>query len=301
MAKNILIFFLKMLYVSAFLILYNFTTNGYLNNYDYNTLSNYSFHIFFIMLYIFIFRKHTNTKIDVGLFLASLLVTTITAYFSSWKVFFPEFFPFNLILCLIAIYIVFFVKKNKYYLILFFGIIAFISGKFYIANYYYKASTSNSEKIKRPLIKEMKVLNINLDTIVVKTENYAVTVINWGFIDCLPCNNLDEIFEENIIPKYQYNKNIFFGKFNISDSISRIDYFTKGAYRSHYYLDKDFKNYKLIKNKGYPITIVINNIGEIVYRYDGYNVSDKQNYINDLTKIIDSLTTKQYEISDNNN
>jgi hypothetical protein len=40
------------------------------------------------------------------------------------------------------------------------------------------------------------------------------------------------------------------------------------------------------------ITIVVNNIGEIVYRYDGYNVSDKQNYINDLTKIIDSLTTK---------
>jgi hypothetical protein len=146
----------------------------------------------------------------------------------------------------------------------------------------------------------MKVININLDSVVVKTNNYAVTVINWGFIDCLPCNNLDETFEENIIPKYQNNKNIFLGKFNISDSISRIDYFTKGAYRSHYYLDKDFKNYKLIKNKGYPITIVINNIVEIVYRYDGYNVSDKQNYINDLTKIIDSLTTK-YEISDNNN
>ena len=292
MGKNRLIFFLKTLYVSAFLILYNFTTNGYLNNYDYNTLSNYSFHVFFIMLYIFIFRKYTNTKVDLGLFLASLLVTTITAYCSSWKVFFPEFFPFNFILCLIAIYIVFFVKKNKYYLILFFGIIAFISGKFYIANYYYNASISRSEKIKRPLIKEMKVLNINLDTIVVKTDNYAVTVINWGFIDCLPCNNLDETFEENIIPKYQNNKNIFLGKFNIADSISRIDYFTKGEYRNHYYLDKDFKNYKLIKNKGYPITIVVNNIGEIVYRYDGYNVSDKQNYINDLTKIIDSLTTK---------
>jgi len=292
MGKNRLIFFLKTLYVSAFLILYNFTTNGYLNNYDYNTLSNYSFHIFFIMLYIFIFRKYTNTKVDLGLFLASLLVTTITAYCSSWKVFFPEFFPFNFILCLIAIYIVFFVKKNKYYLILFFGIIAFISGKFYIAHYYYNASISRSEKIKRPLIKEMKVLNINLDTIVVKTDNYAVTVINWGFIDCLPCNNLDETFEENIIPKYQNNKNIFLGKFNIADSISRIDYFTKGEYRSHYYLDKDFKNYKLIENKGYPITIVVNNIGEIVYRYDGYNISDKQNYINDLTKIIDSLTTK---------
>ncbi len=81
---------------------------------------------------------------------------------------------------------------------------------------------------------------MNLDTITINTNQYTATIINFGWIDCLACRILDEVFEKSLIPKYQDKQNVFVGIFNTSDSLERIKFFVKEDFQKYYFMDKDF-------------------------------------------------------------
>ncbi len=275
-----------------FLFIYNYISNLLINDYRYNVLSFTLLHIVFVKIFkmLCIYFNVTQSKLDISLFFIALFTTCITALSNSWDLFFPEFFPFVFIFCSFAIWLIYFYKENYKYYILVLILLSFITGQFIVSPYYYNKEKLESTSKENIILSDFQVKDLNNNLINIDTKKYKLSIICLSFIDCLPCNKLDEVFYEDIYVPNKENQDILMMKINPIDKIERIKQTYKKETLSYIYVDDN----EIIKQKyqveGYPVLLLFNKKGQIIKRFDGYKPEFKMNYLKEVNEIINQET-----------
>jgi thioredoxin-related protein len=227
---------------------------------------------------------------DLALFYLALFTTCITALANDWNLFFPEFFPFVFILCSISIWISFFSKKNYIYIITLLVLTSYIAGQYIVLPYFYNKYSDLSIHKQKSNLKELQVLDLNNNNVTFKLDNYKLTILTFGFIDCLPCRKYDETLIEDIITPNKMDSNILILKINPFDEPNRIKVSYDSLLINYIYREENEKLTKLFQIEGYPVIILLNSKGQILKRFDGYKPEFKINYLKEVNEIIKQET-----------
>lgn len=291
--KTIFIFLLKIILVSAFVGTYNLITNGLVNDYDFNILSNFAQYILFIKLYVFLFKPKTKFDqiFDVSLLIGSILFTVVTAYLIGRNKFFPEFFPCMPIFCFLAILLAYFKNKNQYIIICFLLLLSFLCGKFWVSSYYFEKYKTNSLLAKSDSsIQDIQFYNLDSQLVTLNPTKYKVSILKFSFRNCLPCRQLNPMFDE-WCKEYKTNPNILIAKINPVEDIAFINAVTDSQDLKITYSDLYTGNSKSnrFNVQLHPVTIIMDAKGKQVYRFDGYWRSTKEKQARDFKHTVDSL------------
>ena len=147
----------------------------------------------------------------------------------------------------------------------------------------------SSQKQKSNL-KELQVLDLNNNKVTFKLDNYKLTILTFGFIDCLPCRKYDETLIEDIIAPNIKNKNILILKINPFDTPNRIKVSYDSLLINYIYKEENEKLTKFFQIEGYPVILLLNSKGQIIKRFDGYKPEFKMDYLKEVNEIIKQET-----------
>ncbi len=282
--------FIKILIVITFFFLHNYVTNVLIVDFRYNSLSN-SIQFFIISLlfrWIYRFEPKKVQLLNIVLLHVPLLILTAVVFTISWDRFFPEIFPCNLFFCSSIIFATFFLKGKKLILTIFLLLLScYCISKYFVAEHYWNLL---NKPITIESISKNQTFHLEgLDQSIVeyKYDNYTVSILEFGFIDCLPCRKLEPIFDL-MCEKYISNGNVFIAKIN---PIDNIEYMQEhyGQTKAVFSDQVDSIALKVLKVNSFPHTIVIDSKGNVLLDYEGFTNGMDNHYIAVLTHKIDSL------------
>lgn len=284
---------LKIIIISAFVSTYNLVTNGLINDYEFNILSNFLQYFLFIKLYVFLFKpKTTFDKIfDVSLLIGSIIFTVVTAYLIGRHKFYPEFFPCMPIFCSLAVWVAYFKVKKQFALFGILLLLSFLCGKFWVSNYYFEKYKTISLLAKSDSsIHEIQFYNLDSQLVTLNPTKYKVSIFKFSFYNCLPCTLLNPMFDE-WCKEYKTNPAVLIAKINPVEDIAFIKSVTKNQdipiTYSDLYTGNSFS--KRFNAQRLPVTIIMDSKGRQVYRFDGYWRSSKEKQERDFKHTVDSL------------
>jgi thiol-disulfide isomerase/thioredoxin len=274
---NVWLSIASILYVIAFFVLHHYVTNVWVAHsyYSYLLLS-YAVHYTVAAL---LFRLLFNSdKLFVGgllLFEASILLTVLLTGLVSLDepgLFYPTYFPLYLLINSAIVWIIFKVRKAYYALIVALLIAAYATDLYYLP----KITKANSEATARSnigaRIDSLTFQDIYGSECSLPRPGINHNVIFVSFIECLPCRLMAPFMEE-VCGTFK-SGGIDVLKVNPIDDLPEIKQEAAGHTTSCLHtlipLDKErFK--KQLGVKGYPLMLITNESGQVVYAHYGYN------------------------------
>lgn len=288
--KKIVIIILKVILTLAFLTLSQYLSMVAIQDIFPDVLLTFNVIQFFsfVILYKLLFRNFLNTKVDLIILLSLLpFLVSIGAFINKSTIAYPYEFPCNFIVktsCILIAY--FFERKKIIYLI---AVLLFAIG---IDNFYFPNYSFNRFKLETPqnsVLTNARFVKPNGDTFFYSAANYKYTLLDIGFISCLPCRVKEKQLEK--LTAYYKDKNVLILKVNpVDDWKSFSEHYLNYSKKIFIAKDIDSSAYSLIKEQGFPQEFIIDNKGKILKNYKGFGDGKFETiYYEETTHFIDSL------------
>lgn len=209
--------------------------------------------------------------------------------------YYPEFFPSMFILCSGAVLISYFQVNYQYLFFVVLLSISFLTGKFWISNYYFEKSFLESNLSKSDsLIGKIQFHTLDSQLVTLNPANYKVSIFEFSFYNCLPCRQLNPEFDK-WCKEYNSNPSVLIAKINPIESIAYLKAITDSEHVHNTYSDLYTKNAASARFNAhrYPVTIILDAKGRQVYRFDGYWPGSKEKRENEFKRCVDSILSTQ--------